>query len=304
MLKPKAIILLGPTASGKTNMAVRLARTIQGEIISADSRQVFRDMDIGTGKDLDEYGTIPYHLINVVNAGAEFSVSDFQILARKALSKITGKGRFPIICGGSGHYVKALLEDYEFDYEKTNLNLSRQLEARSREELYQTIKSLGLWNNHHWEKDSKRRMARAIEKKAASSKERSSVPSFSVSYDYKIFFTNVERFTIKSKIKRRLLQRFEEGMIEETKKLLEKGISHQRLERYGLEYKYISFFLRNRLSFEELVEKLGIEISRFAKRQMTFLRYLERSGHHLVPVANYEELWGKVSNWLGSISIK
>lgn len=155
---------MGPTASGKTGLAVQLARQLNGEIISADSRQVFTGMDIGSGKDLAEYQEIPYHLIDIRSAGADFSVSDFQEAALQALEQITCRNALPIICGGTGHYIKALLEDYAFASSGTNLKYTESLEKLDREELYAMLHELGLWTSHHWESDSKRRMARTIEK--------------------------------------------------------------------------------------------------------------------------------------------
>ncbi len=298
MSKPKAIILMGPTASGKTNLAVRLAIKLKGEIISADSRQVYKNMDIGTGKDLDEYGDTPYHLISVVEAGAEFSVSDFQTLAWKAINQIIEDGQFPIICGGTGHYIKALLEDYQFTHKKSDLEFTGDLERKPTNELHQQLKDLGLWDIHHWKNDSKRRMARAIEKELIQHKSQQEISSFSATLDYRIYFTNTQREELKKRIKHRLIERLDEGMTDEAKNLLRMGVSHDRLERYGLEYKYLSLYIKGDITRDQLIEKLCMEISRFAKRQMTFIRYMERNGHQMIPVRNFTDLWEDVSKWM------
>ncbi len=298
MFKKKIVVIIGPTASGKTSMAVKLANRINGEIISADSRQVYRKMDIGTGKDLEEYGSIPYHLIDIINAGDEFTVSDFQTLAHAALHKILTRKNTPIICGGTGHYVKALLEDYSFDSKKTDYAFTTKLEKLDRDILYSQLKELGLWESHHWESDSKRRIARAIEKKITEPCRGKSNFEFKEQYDSRIYFLEIKKSVLKTKIRDRLLSRLDQGMIEEVNALLEEGISHARLERYGLEYKWISHYLRNNINKTELVEKLQVEIGRYAKRQMTFIRYMERCGHLLIPIYEPEEFCTDAISWL------
>jgi tRNA dimethylallyltransferase len=287
-LNASVIIITGPTATGKTSLAVQLAKQYFGEIVSADSRQVFRRMDIGTGKDLNEYDLVPYHLIDILEPSAEFSVSDFQKLAIKDINNIIARKKLPIVCGGTGHYIKALIENYQFMAPKTDLKSTNQLEKKDRMFLYQKIKDLGLWEDHHWEKDSKRRMVRAIEKALLDPNENSLLPP--IAFKYTVFYTHLERKIIRDRIKVRLDQRLTEGMVEEVQALLESGISENRLERFGLEYKWILFHLNGKLTYEAMKNKLYTEICRFAKRQMTFIRYLEKSGHHLIPIQNYHEL--------------
>lgn len=296
--KSKVILILGPTASGKTSHAVSLAKEINGEIISADSRQVYKGMDIGSGKDLDEYDSIPYHLIDIIEPGNEFSVSDFQEMSLLALSKIIERGSFPIICGGTGHYIKALLEDYTFD-NPTDFSLSQSLEKLSRFTLYAFIKSMGHWKSHHWESDSKRRMARFIEKHLAPTSPKKSEIRFTDTYSYRIYYTHVERGEQRARIRKRLLERLEEGLIDEVKNLLENDLTHKRLERYGLEYKWVSLYLRGSISYDSMLEKLYTEICRFAKRQMTFLRYMENAGHVLHPISNRSSFLADAIEWAG-----
>ena len=282
-----AIIITGPTATGKTALAVQLAHEYNGEIVSADSRQVYRRMDIGTGKDLDEYGEIPYHLIDILEPEAEFSVSDFQGMAIKCITAINNLQKLPIICGGTGHYIKALIENYQFTTPKTDLEATKQLEEKDREFLYQKLKDLRIWDRHHWEKDSKRRMVRAIEKAMQAPKENQI--SRDKSFNYTVFYTHLDRQIIRERIQIRLDQRLAEGMVDEVQALLKSGVSKNRLERFGLEYKWILFYLTGKLSYQEMRGKLYTEICRFAKRQMTFIRYLEKSGHHLIPIQNYKD---------------
>ncbi|MBU2514422.1 tRNA (adenosine(37)-N6)-dimethylallyltransferase MiaA [bacterium] len=298
MVKKKVVVIIGPTASGKTSMAVDLASNINGEIISADSRQVYREMDIGTGKDLEEYGSIPYHLIDIVDAGDEFTVSDFQILAHAALKKISSKECTPIICGGTCHYVKALLEDYTFNNIKSNRDFTEKLELLDRQTLYRHLKDYGLWESHHWESDSRRRIVRAIEKKTNEIDRKNQIFDFKGQYITRIYCPEVERPILKTKIRDRLLLRLNQGMIEEVDALLKRGVSHERLERYGLEYKWISRFLRDLITKTDLIEKLQVEIARYAKRQMTFIRYMKRCGHPIIPVSKTEELVADAKNWL------
>lgn len=298
-LKKKVIIILGPTASGKTALAVRLAKRVDGEIISADSRQVFCGMDIGSGKDLSEYGPIPHHLIDIRPAGSEYSVSDFQRDALSALSDITSRSKSPIICGGTGHYVKSLLDDYVFESPGTDLSKTLALESLPRDELYRKIKALGLWEQHHWESDSRRRMARAIEKETARSKNPAAAAVFRTSYDPYCFYLAPDRTIQIQKIEKRLKERLASGLVEEVERLISEGVSAERMERYGLEYRWVTRYLRNELSLGEMTEKLAVEIRRYAKRQMTFIRYLQKQGHQLQPIDDPDLFLESMSGLLG-----
>ncbi len=298
--KIKVVIILGPTASGKTELAVQLAQKTGGEIISADSRQVFKGMDIGSGKDLSEYGSVPYHLIDIRPAGGEYSVSDFQKDAFQALSDISARNHFPIICGGTGHYVKSLLDDYIFANEGTDLPYTQALESLTREELYKRIKSLGLWDLHHWESDSRRRMARAIEKQAGLSKDSRPDPMFNDIYQPLCYYIDTDRKTLIVRIKNRLESRLKSGLVEEVDSLLAEGVSPQRMERYGLEYRWVSRYLRGGIDYDEMFQKLEVEIRRYAKRQMTFIRYLQKKGHRIEPITNPVVFIDKVTSLLTS----
>lgn len=296
--KVKTVIILGPTASGKTALAVQLAKNTGGEIISADSRQVFRNMDIGSGKDLSEYQGIPHHLIDIREAGESYSVSEFQQDAHVALADIARRQAVPIICGGTGHYIKSLLDDYHFTIQKTNLPLTERLESLSRTSLYDKLKSLGLWESHHWESESRRRMARAIEKKTLPQTYGRPKNLFSEAYTHRCFYIQVDRKALIARIELRLKQRMQSGLVEEVQRLLDNGISHHQLERYGLEYRWISYFLRGEIAHQEMFQKLVVEIRRFAKRQMTFIRYLQKNGHLIIPVTDSTDFLAEVMTWL------
>lgn len=297
--KQKVVIIMGPTASGKTNVAVQLAQEVHGEIISADSRQVFRDMDIGSGKDLDEYGSIKYHLINILNAGAEFSVSDFQKRAMQSLHQVVSNSNFPIICGGTGFYIKALIEDYQFKKPQSDKTITDPLEKRERWELYQMLVSMGLWHQHHWESDSKRRIARTIENYYNPSSSEIFQTAFSNTYQAKIYYTLIDRNTLKSRIKTRLVVRLKEGLIAEVERLMSESISFERLERYGLEYKWIARYIKKVITYEEMIERLTTDICRYAKRQMTFIRYMQKQGHSLFPITDKLKFIEEIKRWLG-----
>ncbi len=300
--KAKVLIILGPTASGKTALAVKLAELVRGEIISADSRQVFRGMDIGSGKDLAEYGSTPYHLIDIRPAGGEYSVSDFQHDAHLALSDIRSRNRVPIICGGTGHYVKSLLDDYNFDHIRSDPSITHYLEQLPREILFKKIQSLGLWEDHHWESDSRRRMARAIEKHTHSQSSTPPAPNFSEQYHPLTFYVEIERDILISRIESRLADRLQSGLIAEVEVLIKEGVSHHRLERYGLEYKWVSLYLRGELDYQEMFQKLAVEIRRYAKRQMTFIRYLQKTGHPIEPITDPTSFFNRVLNLLSDSS--
>lgn len=296
--KPKLIIILGPTASGKTKLAVSLAQRIQGEIISVDSRQVYRKMDIGSGKDLNEYQNIPYHLIDIIDPSDEFSVSKFQNLATQSIQKIIGRNHTPILCGGTGHYIKALIEDYPFDYPGTDLAKTRKVEHMEREVLYQKLKEAGLWEERDWQQDSKRRMVRALEKNEEIISTSQMVSLFSNQFDYRLYYIQTDRQVVREKIWDRLQQRFEQGMIEEVQSLLEEGISTDRLMRFGLEYKWITRYLEKEVSYDEMNQKLYTDICRFAKRQMTFIRYLQKNGHQITAITDRGNFLAETTEWL------
>jgi tRNA-2-methylthio-N6-dimethylallyladenosine synthase len=280
----KVVVILGPTASGKTALAVKLADKYNGEIISADSRQVYKGMDIGTGKDLAEYyigkKKIEHHLIDVADPKDIFSLADFQKMAYSAIDDILSRGKLAFLVGGSGLYLEAVVDNYLLAESKPSFVKRDEYEALSLEELHKRIKKINkdfFGNINNSDLNNKRRLARYLEvlEGDSSFKAKKGEPL----YDFLILGLNPEREIIKEKIHRRLLVRLnEEGMIDEVKGLLKEGISHQRLESFGLEYKYISMYLQKKISEKQLVDHLFRAICKFAKKQMSWFRRWEKMG--------------------------
>lgn len=279
------IALLGPTASGKTSRAVQLARAIGGcEIISADSRQVYRGMDLGTGKDLDEYGDIPYHLIDVADAGSKYDLYQYVRDFNHVYEDVRGRGKYPVICGGSGLYAETVLAGVRLPDVPVNDDLRRSLEGKSLEELTEILSGMKRLHNVT-DVDTVKRAVRAIEiqtyyqnhpDEAAAADRKTARP-----LDAKIIVVDVDRDTRRRRISERLQARLDAGMIDEVRGLLDKGIPAENLIYYGLEYKYLTLYLTGGLSRDEMVRQLEIAIHQFAKRQMTWLRGMERRGFRL-----------------------
>ncbi len=276
------ICVLGPTASGKTRYAVSLARQfadlgMEAEIISADSRQVYRGMDIGTGKDLIEYGEIPYHLIDIVPAGTRYSLFDYQRDFEKAYADIKGRGKLPIICGGTGLYIQAALSGFTLPEIPPDEALRESLEQEDIEELREKLLELRPVTDQSI-LESKRRTIRALEV-AFYENEHPEVKRCRYS-EKKAYYigTLVSREKRNERIDRRLEERLSEGMVDEVKGLLDSGVDAQTLIGYGLEYKYLTQYILGVNTYEEMKNLLGIAIHQFAKRQMTWFRGMERKG--------------------------
>lgn len=270
------ITILGPTASGKTKYAVRAAKSLDAEILSADSRQVYRGMDIGTGKDLCEYEGVPYHLIDIVDAGTKYNIFEYQRDFEKAYQDIVSRGKKAILCGGSGLYIESVTQGYKLQEVAPNPELRAELERYSDQELIAKLEALKpLHNNTDY--DTRKRLIRALEI-AIYQNEHPAVESNFLPKKTKYIGINVDRDTRNFKIDKRLDQRLEEGMVAEVQTLLDSGISPEDLIYYGLEYKFITLHLIGELSFKEMKDKLAIAIHQFAKRQMTWFRGMERRG--------------------------
>jgi tRNA dimethylallyltransferase len=275
------LTILGPTASGKTTFAANTAFALQGEIISADSRQVYRDMNIGTGKDLCEYivhgETIKTHLIDIVNAGYQYNVYEFQRDFVTAFNDISNRGLFPILCGGTGLYLETALQGYRMQEVPENLYLREKLSNKTLVELESILKTYKLLHNST-DIDTTKRAIRAIEiaeyYQNNPQKEKATYPSLHPV----IVGLDICREERRRRITQRLLQRLHEGLVDEVRQLLNKGISEESLIYYGLEYKYVTLYLTNILTYEQMVAKLEIAIHQFAKRQMTWFRGMERRG--------------------------
>lgn len=279
---PKLIVILGPTASGKTHLAVQLAHRINGEIISADSRQVYRGMDIGTGKDLDEYRLdhhdIPYHLIDILDAGEQYHIHLFQQDFLKAYKDIIIWGKTPILCGGSGMYLEAVLKGYEFTAIPINEKLREDLIEKTYEELLSKMNNFVRIQGFNPDLSTKKRLIRAIEiSQFLSQNPDYNIPKQNIP-EFIIFGLNPETETRRISITKRLQQRLQNGMIEEVKALIDSGINPDKLIFYGLEYKFITQYLTGDLDYNTMFERLNVAIHQFAKRQMTYFRKMERDG--------------------------
>lgn len=275
------LVILGPTASGKTKFAVEAARELNAEIISADSRQVYRDMDIGTGKDLSEYTLpdgqkIPYHLIDNCPAGSRYNLYEYQRDFAKALKDIQERNKFPILCGGTGLYIEAVLKGYTLPAVPENPALRASLEGKSLAELSTIL--AGYKNLHNTtDTDTPKRAVRAIEiaeYQAVHPEIKSDLPLLK---PY-IIGLETEREERRRRITQRLQARLNAGMIEEVKNLLQSGIQAEDLIYYGLEYKYLTLYVLGKLSYDEMSSQLETAIHQFAKRQMTWFRGMERRG--------------------------
>ena len=281
----KMITILGPTASGKTPVAARLAAEMGGEIISADSRQVYRRMDIGTGKDLADYTVdgrqIPYHLIDIREPGTKYNLFEYQQDFFDAYEDIRSRGAVPILCGGTGLYIEAVLKGYKLSPVPQNQPLRDSLEGKSLDELTQMLTALkaktGSNMHNTTDVDSCQRAIRAIEIETYNIEHptpRRELPPV----DSLIIGINIDRELRREKITRRLKARLDQGMVEEVKALLDEGIPAEDLIYYGLEYKFLTEYLTGQLTYDEMFTRLEIAIHQFAKRQMTWFRGMERRG--------------------------
>jgi tRNA dimethylallyltransferase len=280
-LRYNLIALIGPTATGKTAFAVRLARRLDGEIVSADSRQVYRGMDIGTGKDLAEYSAcgnpVPYHLIDVVDPSENFSLHDYQKRAFDCICDIWRRGRLPVLCGGTGLYADSVLRGYRLVEAPENPELRAELEPLALEELAARLRAIK--PDHHTSSDfSKRdRLIRAIEIAEFTGENTEAFASLPGIRPLVIGLAR-PRAELAERIGARLRERLDGGMIDEVKRLNDGGISWERLESFGLEYRFVADYLRGRMSMVELYRDLFTAIRRFAKRQETWFRGMERKG--------------------------
>ena len=282
------ITILGPTASGKTSIAAALASRIGGEIISADSRQVYRRMDIGTGKDLADYEVggkhIPYHLIDIAEPGYKYNLFEYQRDFHTAYDDITSRGRTPVLCGGTGLYIEAVLNGYALSPVPQNQELRDSLSAKSLDELTAMLKALkeqtGSNMHNRSDVDTVQRAIRAIEietynlQHPTPEREMPGISSLVIGVD-------VDRETRRRRISDRLEARLHEGMIDEVKGLLAEGVSAELLMYYGLEYKFVTEYVTGKTTYSDMLSRLEIAIHQFAKRQMTWFRGMERRGIHI-----------------------
>ena len=300
----KNIIVTGPTATGKTRLAVFLAKRFNGEIISADSRQLYRYLDIGTGKDIEEYGVgaeaVPYHLIDIVEPDVEYNLMRFCQDAPNAIADIHARNKLPIIAGGTPLYIDSLLSEYELHGGATDKNLRTSLKQLEIPELLEIIKKESPTD---WEVlqngSNKNRIVRAIEKVRVASTE--DPVALAPETEWLILGVYFHRKDVHKRIEMRLDQRLENGMVEEVEQLHEEyGLSWERLEFLGLEYRYLAYFLQKQLTFDEMRNQLLIKIRQFAKRQDIWFRKMERAGHtiHWIPQGDQEKATSLVKKFL------
>lgn len=277
------ITIIGPTASGKTAFAAALAARLDTEIISGDSRQVYRSMDIGTGKDLADYVVdgkqIPYHLIDICNPGDKYNVFEYQHDFHKAFEEIRKKGKLPILCGGTGMYIESVLRGFKLLDVPQNPALRESLKGKSLAELEQILASYKVLHNKT-DVDSAQRAIRAIEieefykTEAPDKREYAPINSLIIGVD-------IDRELRREKISRRLSARLDEGMVDEVRAILATGVKPEDLIYYGLEYKFLTLYIIGQLTHDEMISQLEIAIHQFAKRQMTWFRGMERRGLHI-----------------------
>ena len=308
--KTKTIIITGPTATGKTTLAVNLARRFNGEIISADSRQVYRGLDIGTGKDIEEYGTgdnaVKYHLIDILSPNDEYNLKQFNTDAKRLINEIQGRDKLPIIAGGTALYVDSLVSDYDFPISAPDSNVRAKFRTKSAEELADYLKTTypEIYNKLE-NKNSQPRLLRAIEDAVSQESQNrlqatgighqkdqeSNIEHLSAvasakegrtsnkNFEWLIIGTFFPRKEVHARIEKRLEERLDSGMIEEVKSLHKNGVSWERLDAFGLEYRYISKYLKEEISLEEMKSTLLAKIRRLARSQDIWFRKMEKKGH-------------------------
>lgn len=297
------VSILGATASGKTSVAAHLARKLNGEIISADSRQVYRGMDIGTGKDLDDYTiggiTIPHHLIDIADAGTQYNVFEYQRDFIEVFDNIRKRGKLPLMCGGSGLYLEAVLKGYKLIHVPVNEALRTSLADKTLDELSSILKSYKTLHNKT-DVDTRKRAIRAIEIEEYY-QTHPQTDLYFPEINSLVVGVKFDRDSRRRRISQRLKARLNEGMIDEVKTLLDSGITPESLIYYGLEYKYITLHLTGQLTYNEMFSQLETAIHQFSKRQMTWFRKMEKQGiqiHWLDGYMPTSEKIDKIIEWL------
>jgi tRNA dimethylallyltransferase len=291
------LTILGSTAVGKTGFAAHMAARLDGEVISADSRQVYRGMDIGTGKDLADYMVdgqlVPVHLIDIADAGYQYNVFEYQRDFLKVFDDMQKRGKFPVLCGGSGLYLEAVLNNYKLIQVPVNEPLRKNLSGKSLEELTEILQSYKSKLHNITDIENEKRAVRAIEIEQfyADSLE---IDTRMPELNSLVVGIKYDRLSRRKRITQRLQQRLDEGMVDEVRRLLDSGLSPDNLTYYGLEYKYITQHLMGDLTFDQMVEKLNTAIHQFAKRQMTWFRRMERMGANIHWLDGYQPLEEKI----------
>jgi tRNA dimethylallyltransferase len=298
------VLVTGPTASGKTSLAVSLAHKLNGEIISADSRQVYRGMDLGTGKDFDDYiidgVKIPYHLIDIVDPGYKYNVFEYQRDFFRIYKTMKERKVFPVVCGGSGMYADSIITGYKMVEVPPDSGLRSRLEKKSIEELTGILSAMKNLHNST-DIDTKKRVIRAIEIEHFNSNrkaQKSQIPRI----NSLVIGVMLERDKRRENISQRLQQRLKAGMVEEVKRLIDSGVDTEILIYYGLEYKYITLYLTGKLTYEKMASDLETAIQQFAKRQMTWFRGMEKKGTRIHWINGELSMEEKVQNVLSLLN--
>lgn len=274
----RCIAIVGPTASGKTGKAVALARRFDGEIVSCDSRQLYRRMDLGTGKDLNEYGDVPYHLIDVCEPGEKYNLYRFLTDARRAIIEIESRGKMAILCGGTGMYVESLIKGVKLPDVPVNIDLRSRLEGKDLSELTDVLSAMKSLHNTT-DIDTKKRAIRAIEIQQYYVDHPEMSPQVNLQpVDALVVGVDIDRDIRRRRISDRLQARLDAGMIDEVQRLIDDGVAAEDLIYYGLEYKYLTLHVLGKLTYPEMKDQLETAIHQFAKRQMTWFRGMERRG--------------------------
>lgn len=300
--KYNLITILGPTASGKTSVAAKVASVLDGEVISADSRQVYRGMDLGTGKDYDDYvvdgKVVPCHLIDIVDAGYEYNVYEYQKDFLRVFAEITERGKLPIMCGGSGLYLESILKNYKLIQVPVNEKLRAELDDKLLWELTEILRSYKNYLHNQTDTESSKRAIRAIE-----------IEEYYLTHpeidtgmpEIRSLVVGVkfDRDSRRKRITSRLKQRLKEGMLDEVMRLLDSGLTLEQLTYYGLEYKYMTQHLTGQLTYQQMFDGLNVAIHQFAKRQMTWFRRMEIQGTEINWLDGYMPLDEKVEKILG-----
>jgi tRNA dimethylallyltransferase len=290
MSKQKLIVILGPTASGKTALSLKLAKKFNGEIISADSRQTYKGMDIGTGKiTKKEMKGIPHYLLDVASPKRKFSVAQYQKLALKAINEISKKRKIPFLVGGSPFYIYSVVQGWIFPKLRPDWELRKKLDKKSCKELFDILKKKDPQRAKKIEKKNKRRLIRAIEIIEKLGK----IPLLikNIQFEYLLIGIKKPKEELEDIIRKRLLKRFKQGMINEIKRLRKNNVSWKRLENFGLEYRWIARYLQNKINYQEMVEKLQKDSEHFAKRQMTWFKKDKRI--KWIPLTQDSYKWSK-----------
>ena len=298
------LVVTGPTATGKTKVAVNIAHQFNGEIISADSRQIYKGMDIGTGKDLNEYiindSSVPHHLIDILDPIENYSVYQFQRDFLSAYNDIIARNKLPILCGGTGLYIESILLKYKLENAPgPNQKLRQDLQKKSMEELLELLKDICPQNyDNPSKKDTKNRIIRVLEIEL---NKISNQPDIFINQkidNFLVIGIQQERQDNRDLIKQRLIERLEQGLIEEVENLLKNGLKESRLDYFGLEYKFVGNYLKKEITKEDLIDKLHIAICQFAKRQMSWFRRMEKRGIkiHWIKPTNKEKINTLIKN--------